>query len=135
MKIILAHERTLVLHEQLTMDQAEGRAWSKKADAFGGMTKITKFVKRPRDDDFQLVYKEHRYQPFWHVVCCARSVYERKREYPLALSGPEVESVTIDGHEYPMIDGGITLTGPDWNGGSRFYQFPESSTVCHRPWR
>jgi hypothetical protein len=43
MEISLADERVLVLKEQLTMDQAEGRAWSKKIDAFGRMVKWPAF--------------------------------------------------------------------------------------------
>lgn len=111
MEITLADERALLLKEQLSMDQAEGRAWSKKLDAFGAIAKMTSFLQRPKDEDFELVYKEHRYQPFWHVVCNARYVYERRREYPLALSGLEVESVTIDGKDYQATNGLITLTG------------------------
>ena len=111
MEFNLADERALLLQDQLSMDQAEGRAWSKKSDAFGRISKMTSLLKRPADDDFELVYKEHRYQPFWHVVCTARYVYERSRTYPLTVSGPEVKSVTIEGMEYQTIDGTITLTG------------------------
>lgn len=111
MDITLAEERVLLLTEQLSMDQAEGRAWSQKVDAFGRMVKVASFLQRPKDDDFELVYKEHRYEPFWHVVCRARYVYERQREYAVTLSGPEVERVTLDGTSYRASDGRVTLTG------------------------
>lgn len=111
MEITLADQRALVLEEQLSIDQAEGRAWSSKLDAFGRVVKVTRLVQRPKDEDFELVYKEHRYQPFWHVACRALYIYERRREYPLALSGLEVESVTIEGKEYPAAEGRLTLTG------------------------
>jgi hypothetical protein len=111
MEISLADERALLLKENLTLDQAEGRAWSKKVDAFGRMVKMASFLQRPKDDDFQLIYKEHRYQPFWHVVCRARYVYERQRDYALALSGPEVTAVTIDGVERPASNGRLNLHG------------------------
>jgi hypothetical protein len=111
MEIVVADERALLLKEQLSMDQAEGRAWIKKIDAFGAIAKMTSLLQRPKDDEFELVYKEHRYQPFWHVVCSAHYVYERKRQYSLALSGSEVESVTIDGREYQASGGRITLFG------------------------
>jgi len=111
MEITVADERALLLKEQLSMDQAEGRAWSGKTDAFGAIAKMTSFLQRPKDDDFELVYKEHRYQPFWHVVCNAHYVYERSRQYPLALSGPEVEAVTIEGTRYQATNGLVTLTG------------------------
>jgi hypothetical protein len=111
MEFNLADERALLLQDQLSMDQAEGRAWSRKSDAFGRIAKMTSLLKRPAEDDFELVYKEHRYQPFWHVVCTTRYVYERSRTYPLTVSGSEVKSVTIEGMEYQTIDGTITLTG------------------------
>ena len=111
MNITLADERVYLLTEQLSLDQAEGRAWSQKVDAFGRMVKVASFLQRPKDDDFELVYKEHRYEPFWHLVCRARYVYERRREYTLTLSGPEVETVTIDGTTYRASDGRVTLDG------------------------
>jgi hypothetical protein len=111
MEITLADQRALVLTEQLSIDQAEGRAWSKKIDAFGRMVKMTRFVQRPKDEDFELIYKEHRYQPFWHIACRARYIYERRREYPLPLSGPEVETVSIEGKDYQAVEGRLTLTG------------------------
>ena len=111
MEFNLADERALLLQEQLSMDQAEGRAWSKKSDAFGRIARVKSLIKRSSDGDFELVYKEHRYQPFWHVVCSARYVYERSRSYSLTASGPEVKSVTIEGIEYQATDGAITLTG------------------------
>jgi hypothetical protein len=113
MDIVLAKERALLLKEQLTMDQAEGRAWSKRIDAFGRVVKVASILQRPKDDDFELVYREHRYQPFWHVVCSARYVYERRRDYPLLLNNPEVERVTIEGHEYRPVNGRILLAGTE----------------------
>ena len=61
----------------------------------------------------ELAYKEHRYQPFWHVVCTAHYSYERTSPYSVATSGPEVESVTIEGTEYTADGGSITITGLD----------------------
>ncbi|MEJ2750384.1 MAG: hypothetical protein P8183_21125 [Anaerolineae bacterium] len=113
MEISLADERALLLKEQLSMDQAEGRAWSQKLDAFGRMAKVTGFLQRPKDDDFELVYKEERCQPFWHIVCSARYVYERQREFPLSLSGPEVKRVTLDEQDYDVVNGRITLLGTE----------------------
>ena len=111
MEITVANERALLLKEQLSMDQAEGRAWSKKTEAFGALAKMTSLLQRPKDDDFRLVYKEHRYQPFWQVVCSARYVYDRRRQYPLALGGPEVEAVTLEGTRYQAANGLVTLNG------------------------
>lgn len=110
MEISLADERALLLKEQLSIEQAEGRAWGKKMEAFGRMALVTSFLNRPKDNDFELIYKEHRYEPFWHVVCSAHYVYERARNYLVELK-PEVEAATIEGKRYQVVDGHITLTG------------------------
>lgn len=113
MEISLADERALLLKEQLTLEQAEGRAWSRKLDAFGRMAKMGGLLQRPKDDDFELIYKERRFHPFWHVVCSTRYVYERQREFPLTLSGSEVERVTFDDQEYEVVNGRIILIGTE----------------------
>ncbi|WP_420643701.1 hypothetical protein [Candidatus Leptofilum sp.] len=110
MDITLADERAFLLKEQLSLEQAEGRAWEKKVEAFGRLDRVASFLQRPKDSDFELIYKEHRYEPFWHVVCRARYVYERRRDYPITLSGDEVHSVTLDGQEYGVQNGRIHLT-------------------------
>ncbi|MCP4427994.1 MAG: hypothetical protein GY803_26205 [Chloroflexi bacterium] len=109
----MADERALLLKESLSLEQAEGRAWGVKLDAFGRMAKMTGLLQRPKDDDFELIYKEHRYQPFWHVICRARYVYERRREFSLTTSGPEVERVTFDNGEYEAANGRIILIGTE----------------------
>ena len=114
MEISLADERALLLKEQLTLEQAEGRAWSNKIDAFGRMAKMGSLLQRPKDDDFELIYKEHRVEPFWHVVCDTRYVYERRREFPLEISGPEVEKVTIEDKEYGVTNGRLILHGLEY---------------------
>ena len=113
MQITVADERALLLEEQISMEQAEGRAWSKKGDAFGTITKMTRLLQQSKDDEFELAYKEHRYQPFWHVVCTAHYIYDRTSPYSVATTGPEVESVTIEGTEYTADGGSITITGID----------------------
>jgi hypothetical protein len=111
MQVNLVEERAMILQEQLSMDQAEGRAWSNKMSAFGRLERVTSLFSRPKDDEFELLYKEKRYQPFWHIICSSRYVYERQRQYPLKVSGPEVESVSIEGMQYDATTGTITLSG------------------------
>ncbi|HQE92968.1 MAG TPA: hypothetical protein PLH19_09055 [Anaerolineae bacterium] len=111
MEVNLADERAFILQAQLSVDQAEGRAWGHKVDAFGTVAKMGSLLQRPKDDDFKLLYKEQRYEPFWHVVCDARYIYERCGDYPLAFNDPAVRSVTIDAVEYQVSNGKIVLTG------------------------
>ena len=111
MEISLADERAFVFNESLSLDQAEGRAWSKKSDAFGSLVKLTSLLSKPKDAEFELLVKEHRYQPFWHVVCQADYLYERTREFSASAGGPEVGSVTIDEKAYPVTGGNLVLIG------------------------
>jgi len=107
----VADQKAFVLTEQLSMDLAEGRAWGMKLDAFGTLTKVTSVFQKPKDDDFQLAYKELRYEPIWHVAAMYKSVYQRERQYRMAPKGPEVRSVTILGQEFTVEAGQVTLTG------------------------
>ena len=77
MEIKVANQRILVLKSEITAEDAEKRAWEKKTTAFDAFSKVASFLSRPKDDDFELTYKEHRYQPFWHVVAKAHYVYDR----------------------------------------------------------
>lgn len=95
MNISVANQRILVLKEQIVQKDAEAKAFEKKMDAFGALNKLTSFLSKPKDDDFELVYKEHRYQPFWHVACKARYVYDRNTNYQIATTGSEVRTVTL----------------------------------------
>jgi hypothetical protein len=107
----IADQKASVLTEQLSMDLAEGRAWGMKVDAFGTLTKVTSVFQKPKEDDFQLAYKELRYVPFWHIAVMYKSIYQRERQYRMAPKGPEVRTVTLLGQDYKVEAGSITLTG------------------------
>ncbi len=94
MNLTVADQRILIFSEQLSFEEAEKKAWSKKGDAFGTFTKLVGFLNKPQDEDFELIYKEHRYEPFWHVVANAHYVYDRNTVYQVSVGGPEVKSVT-----------------------------------------
>jgi hypothetical protein len=110
MNVELADERVLILQDRFTMDHAEGRAWTKRIEAYGTLAKMAGFLNKPKDEDFELVYRERRLQPFWHLVCGARYAYERKREYIIKVA-PEVRSVNIAGEDRQVINQEFTLTG------------------------
>jgi hypothetical protein len=99
MEIAVADERAYWIKETLTIEQAQGRAWAKKADAFGT---ITKLFQRPKDTEIELIYSEKRYEPFWHVVCQARYVYDRERKHTINVEGSEVKALTIQGERYEV---------------------------------
>ncbi|NLV73319.1 MAG: hypothetical protein GXY52_01340 [Chloroflexi bacterium] len=107
----MADLKAFALTEQLSMDLAEGRAWGMKLDSFGTLSKMTSLFQKPRDEDFQMAYKELRYEPFWHVTVMFKSVYQRERQYRMAPKGEEVRTVKILGEEFPVEAGQVTLSG------------------------
>lgn len=109
MKIDVAKQRILLLKDQVTLSVAEKKAWEKKANAFDALSKVTGFFSRPKDDDFELTYSEHRYQPFWHVAANAKYVYDRNATYQVSVGGKEVKSVTVLGTDYQETNGHIHM--------------------------
>jgi hypothetical protein len=98
MEIAFADERVLVLTETLSWEEAKERAWDKKTDVFG--SGLGKLFTRPKPADVKINYQEKRWEPFWHVRCSSRYVYERTRHYNIAIPQPEVRTVVIDEREY-----------------------------------
>lgn len=109
MEIKVADQRVLLFSDQITAESAKKIAWEKKLDAFGTLHKVTSFLSRPTDDDFELRYTEHRYQPFWHVVAHARYVYDRSSAYQVPVSGREVQAVTHHEQKFDVTNGHIHL--------------------------
>lgn len=107
MKIDVAKQRILLLKDQITQLDAEKKAWEKKTSAFDAFSKVASFLSRPKDDDFELAYHEHRYQPFWHVIAKARYVYDRNATYQVQVGGKEVRSVTLQTTDYEETNGHI----------------------------
>ncbi|WP_034157185.1 hypothetical protein [Sphingomonas sp. ERG5] len=110
MDVELAEERVLVVRDRFSMDHAEGRAWTKRVEAFGTMAKLTGFLSRPRDEEFEVVYRERRLQPFWRIACTALHVYERNRGYRVTVA-PNVQEVMLEGTVRPVTDGGFAISG------------------------
>jgi hypothetical protein len=110
MQVDLADERMLVLPDRFTMDHAEGRAWTRRVDAFGTLARLTGFLSRPRDEEFETVYREHRLQPFWRIGATATCAYERRREYRVAVD-PQVHEVAVDGAVRSVENGTFGIAG------------------------
>ena len=107
MEISVADQRILLISDQITFSDAQKKAWDKKLSSFDTISKFGSFLSRPKDEDFELIYKEHRYQPFWHVVAKARYVYDRNSGYQVAVSGKEVREVTLHDKKYEVTNGHI----------------------------
>jgi hypothetical protein len=107
MQINVANQRILLFFPQITAKEAEEKAWEKKIQSFDAISKFGSFLSRPSDEDFKLLYQEHRYQPFWHVVAKSRYVYERNSQYQAQSRGPEVKTVSYQKTDYEVINGHI----------------------------
>ena len=112
MNVELAEERILLLTDRFSMEHAEGRAWTKRIDAFGAMAMMGNLLSRPRDDEFEVVYRERRLQPFWRLASSATYTYERTREHALPLP-PEVTEIEVCGQVLPVVGGRATITGKE----------------------
>ena len=110
MEIVVADQRIFLFASQLTPQDAEAKAWEKKIVAFDTISKFGSFWSHPKDDDFELIYREHRYQPFCHIVAQARYIYDRNTEYRIETGGPEVKSVTFMAKQYEPSKGHICLS-------------------------
>jgi hypothetical protein len=106
--IQLADEHLYVLDDRLTPEDVRQRAMDRRTAAFGGG--LGGLLQRPRPEDIELVASQHRLEPFWHVACEARYVYDRSRTYPVPASGPEVRGLTIYDREHEVTPGAPTGT-------------------------
>jgi hypothetical protein len=100
MEIQLAAERLFLLDERMTAERAEQLATERRAQAFG--SGLGSLLQRPKADDIQLIASQRRVEPMWHVAAHATYVYERRREYTVPGSAPEVYAVTIEDTRYEL---------------------------------
>ncbi len=100
MNVELAEERILLLADRFTLENAEARAWAKRTDAFGAFARIGGMISKPKDEDFEIVYRERRLQPFWRLSTHTDYTYERRREHRIKV-GAEVQSVVLYGQSVP----------------------------------
>jgi hypothetical protein len=110
MNVELAEERVLVLPDPSTMEGAQARAWAKRVDAFGALARMSGLLGKPKDEEFELVYKERRLQPFWRLTAMATYAYERTRSYTVKVA-PEVQSVALGPETKPVSAGAFAISG------------------------
>lgn len=110
MEVRIAEERIVVLTDRFSMDHAEGRAWARRADAFGTVAKLGGLLNRAAADDYECIYRERRLQPFWRLKAQAVTAYERTRSYPITVA-PSVRTVQLGGETIEVEHGQFQLTG------------------------
>lgn len=103
MDIQLADQHIFRLTDQLSAEEIRQRAMDRRIGAFGGG--LGGLLQRPKPEDIELVDSQHRLEPFWHIGCRALYIYDRSRDYPVPASGPAVQSVTLQGQDYPVSAG------------------------------
>ncbi len=110
MDVAIAEERILVFADRVGAEVAEAKAWGKRVEAFGTLARMSGLLARPKDEEFEVIYREKRLQPFWRIASRAVSKYERDRAYSINLA-PEVKRVVIDGQERPIDGHKTTVAG------------------------
>lgn len=110
MQINVADQRILLLTETVSHEEAQEKAWAKKTSAFDAVSQVTNFFSKPKDDDFKLIYFEHRYQPFWHVAAKSKYIYDRTANYQVPASNPEVKTLTLLNKDYDITNGHYHLS-------------------------
>lgn len=108
MNVELAEERILLLPDKLGAQQAEVRSWAKRVEAFGAFARLGGLIQKPKDEDYEVIYRELRLQPFWRISASTTHVYERVRHHKVKVGG-EVQSVTIGNQNYPVTGREATL--------------------------
>jgi hypothetical protein len=100
MDVHLASTHIYTLNPTLDFEAAEQQAIDKRistvSSGLGGL------FSRPKPEEVELVYKEIRYESFWHAVCTVRYVFERNKEFTVPVTGVEVRKVTLLGQEFEI---------------------------------
>ena len=102
MDIQLAEQRIFALNEKIAPEPARQRAMDKRASVF--VSGIGSLLQRPKPEEIELIGSQKRFDPFWHVVCATRHIYDRTRKFNVPVSGPEVHKITMHGEEYVVAN-------------------------------
>jgi hypothetical protein len=110
MDVEISEERIILLAARFNLDHAEGRAWARRADAFGTVARIGGLLNRSASEDYECVYRERRLQPFWRLHSRAVATYERTRTLSVPVP-PDVQSVRVGDETIPVKDRQFALIG------------------------
>lgn len=93
-------QRIYALEEKLSPEDSRAKADELKTKAFGLVSNILFGAKK---EDIEVRYVEHRYEPFWHVVCSTHIEYDRRRQFEINVDCA-VKKVTIDSVDHDITD-------------------------------
>ena len=97
MEIYVAQEQAFYFVPHFSLEVAHDRVEQKKTNLVAGS--VGSLISRPNPSDVQIIATENRLEPFWAITATARTVYDRNRNYTIALGGREVQGVTLLGQE------------------------------------
>jgi hypothetical protein len=100
MDVHLGATHIYALNPALDFATAQQQATDKRLNVVaGGLGAV---FSRPKPEEVDLTYSETRYEAFWHLVCTVRYVFERKKDFSVAVAGNEVRKVTLLGQEFEV---------------------------------
>jgi hypothetical protein len=108
MDIQLAEQKIFALNEKITIEQARLRAMDKRTTLFTSGVNV--LLQRIKPEEVELLATQKRWEPFWHVICATRQVYDRTRKFNVPVTGPEVQSITLQETDYPVANRSIAFT-------------------------
>jgi hypothetical protein len=107
MDIQLAEQKIFALNEKITVEKARLRAMDKRTTLFTSGVNV--LLQRIKPEEVELLAMQRRWEPFWNVVCTTHLVYDRTRKFNVPVTGPEVQSITLQETDYPVVNRSITL--------------------------
>jgi hypothetical protein len=110
MQVELTEERVFRIRSRISQEEAEGRAWAKRVDAFGALSRVAGLLSKPKGEDYVVTYRERRLQPFWRCAVSSVCAYERNRDYAVKVADG-VRMVTVGGEALPVAGGQILVKG------------------------
>jgi len=108
MEIQLAEPKIFALNEKITVEKARMRAMDKRTTLFTSGVNV--LIQRVKPEEVELLAMQKRWEPFWNVVCATHLVYDRTRKFNMPVTGPEVQSLTLQETDYPVVNRSIALT-------------------------
>jgi hypothetical protein len=100
MDIHLGATHIYALNPSLDFSTAQQQATDKRLNVVAGG--LGGLLSRPKPEEVDLTYSETRYESFWHLTCTVRYVFERKKDFNIAVAGHEVRKVTLLGQEFEV---------------------------------
>jgi hypothetical protein len=100
MDVHLAPAHVYTLNPTIEFESTKQQAIDKRLGVVGGG--LGGLFSRPKPEEVDLAYSEIRLEPFWHLVCVVRYVFERNKTFNVAVTGPEVRKVTLLGQEFEV---------------------------------